>query len=878
MNSGPTTGTFIFLFTDIEGSTRLWETEPVRMADALARHDRLCQATVAAHGGRLVKMVGDGLHAVFDDPVAAVASVLDLQRGMAAIGAQFNLPFKMRCGLHAGTPQLRDGDYFGSAVNRAARIMSAGHGGQVLLSQAVVDLGRGRFPAGADVVHLGRVRLRDLSTPEELWQLVHVDLPRQFPPLRSLDLAPNNLPEQFTSFVGREHEVAKIKDALRASRALTLTGAGGCGKTRLSLEVAAEMLEWNPDGVWFVQLASLADSDLVPQTAATVLGLRERPGTSFTQVLADHVADKHLMLILDNAEHVLAACARLAGEMLRSCPHLTLLATSREPLRIAGEVSYRVPPLSMPDLKRDATPERVSRFESSRLFIERAQQSLPRFAVTSGNARALVSVCRRLDGMPLAIELAAARVRSMSVEELDEHLDRRFRLVTGGSRVAPRRQQTLRALIDWSYDLLDDAEKKLLCRASTFSGGLTLEAAEHVCSGQGIESWEVLDILTSLTDKSLVVAEEHERESRYRLLETVREYAREALRASDPGAHWHSRHLAYFLAMSQEGEPHLFGADQKVWLDRLETEHDNLRAALAWSTAGEDAAAGLRMAGSLWWFWNVRGYLREGRRWLSALLAAAPEREDDARAKALNGVGGMAFHQADYAAARAAYEDTLAIARRLDNRPRIAFALNNLAIVAHEVGDYSVAETLNEEALAIQRELGDPRGINISLHNLGTLAGQRGDYAAARTLYEESLAIRRSQGDRQAAAVSLNNLGVVAALQGDYASARSRHAESLRIRGELGDQWGVAESLEGLAIVELASSAAERAACMWGAAERVREEIGIPIQPRERPEYDRHVAAAREAIGNPAFETAWQEGRIMSLREAVDFSLGSSNA
>jgi len=448
MDSNSSVPDFVFVFTDIEGSTRLWDTQPQRMAEALARHDELCRTTVNGHGGRLVKMIGDGLHAVFEEPGAAIAAVLALQQGMAGIGADCGIPFKMRCGLHAGVSQMRDGDYFGTAVNRAARIMAAGHGGQILLSQAVVQLANGRLPAGTDLMHLGRVRLRDLSTPEDIWQLAHVDLRRNFPALRSLDLTPNNLPQKQTSFVGREKEIAQVKELLGTTRLLSFIGAGGCGKTRLSLQVAADLLETNPDGAWLVELAPLADPSLVPQRVAAVLGLREEPGKNLIQTLSEYLKPRQLILLLDNAEHLLDACAQLADAVLRQCPQVLLLVTSRERLGIAGELSYRVPSLTVPDATLDATPERLAPYESTRLFVERAQLIMPRFAVTQQNAPALASVCRRLDGIPLAIELAAARMRSMSVEELNQRLDQRFRLVTGGSRTAPRRQQTLRALIE----------------------------------------------------------------------------------------------------------------------------------------------------------------------------------------------------------------------------------------------------------------------------------------------------------------------------------------------------------------------------------------------------------------------------------------------
>ena len=871
-----TTPAVTFLFTDIEGSTRLWETEPARMADALARHDRLCHATVEAHGGRIVKMTGDGLYAVFDDPVNAVAATLELQRGMAAIGSECGVTFKMRCGLHVGVSEVRDGDYFGSAVNRAARIAGAAHGGQVLLSQAVVELGKGRFPDGTDAMHLGRVRLRDLSGSEDVWQLLHSDLPRMFPALRSLDSTPNNLPQQLTSFIGRENEIVEVKKLLGTTRLLTLTGSGGCGKTRLATHVAADLLDAYPDGVWLVELASLADPDLVPQTVIRVVGLKEEPGRSLAQTLSEHLKSRHLLLVLDNAEHLLSACAQLADAVLRQCPRIVILVTSREVLGMAGELTYRVPSLSVPDPKRDATPEHLSQYESVRLFIERARFQLPQFAVTQQNAPALVSVCYRLDGIPLALELAAARVRSMSVEEVNQRLDQRFLLLTSGSRTALPRQQTLRALIDWSYGLLNDAEKALLCRLSVFAGGWTLAAAENVCVGESVDDGATLDLLTSLVDKSLVLAVERNGATRYRLLETVRQYLSDRLRESGEDARRKERHLAYFLTLAEEAELQLIGSHQQTWLDRLETEHDNVRSALAWSnTSGGNAANGLQLAGFVWWFWLVRGYFGEGRGWLSALLTTVPSGEAlVARAKALTGAGALALQQGDYPAARALHGESLAIRRQLGDRRGIASSLGNLGNVFYDQGDYPTARALYEESLAIWRELGDQRGIARALNNLAGAAHDQGDYPAVLAMFEESLAIFRKLDDLGGIAMLLNNLGDLASSQSDYAGARALYIEGLTIRSELGDRWGIAETLNGLAYVAFGLASFGQATRMWGGAERLREEIGATLQPRDRLRYDRQVAAARAAMGDNAFDLTWQDGRAMTLEQAIRFALG----
>jgi predicted ATPase/class 3 adenylate cyclase len=793
------TAAVTFLFTDIEGSTRLWETEPVLMAAALIRHDRLCRDIVEAQRGHVVKMLGDGLHAAFDDPYAAVAAAFELQRGVAAIDADCGVAFRMRCGLHTGVVEVRDSDYFGSVVNRAARISAAAHGGQVLLSQALVDQVAGRFADGLDVIHLGRVRLRDLASPEAVWQLTHSELRREFPALRSLDSTPNNLPQQPSTFIGREKEIAEIKTLLAGTRLLTLVGSGGCGKTRLAVQVAADLLEDFPDGVWLVELAALTDPDLVPQAVATALGVREETGKALTQTVVEHLAARKPLVVLDNTEHLLSASARFVDAVLRRCPQVTLLVSSREGLGIAGESTYRVPSLSMPDPKRDTHAAGLSAFESVRLLVERIRSHAPRFEITAHNAAALASICHRLDGIPLAIELAAARVRTLSVDELNLRLDQRFRLLTGGSRTALPRQQTLRSLIDWSHDQLNLTERVLFTRLSVFAGGFTLQAAERICSGEGVDEGDVLDLLTSLVDKSLVMAESRDATMRYRLLETIRQYARERLLEGGGGPGLRDRHLDFFLSLARQAAPQLTGPDQRAWFERLETEYDNLRAALTWaSSVVGDPDAGLHLAGALWRYWYVRAHFSEGRSWLGTMLAGGAGGRSPARAHALSGMGSLAWLQSDLAAAKALHTESLDIFRELGDREGVARSLANLGNVAHGECDYAAARALLEESLVIRRELGDRARLADTLNNLGTLAYDRGDYVAARALYSECLAIRREFGDRWNIAIALNNLGGVADSEADYAGARPLYEESLAIFRELGDRWGIPSVLSNL--------------------------------------------------------------------------------
>src|SRR5262245_27401277 len=532
------------------------------MRAALARHDALLRRAMRGHGGHVVKPTGDGLHAAFARAPDALGAALAAQRALAAEPWGLPTPLRARLGLHTGAAEERDGDYFGPAVNRAARVMQAGHGGQVLLSAVTAGLVRGELPAGAGLRDLGEHRLKDLLEPEGLVQLLAPGLPEHFPAPRTLGTHPNNLPLQLTSFVGRARALAAVHDLLGRARLLTLTGAGGCGKTRLALQAAAEAVDAHPDGVWFVDLAPLADAALLPAAVLAALGLQETPGRPAMAALVEHLRLRGLLLVVDNCEHLVDACARLVDALLRACPRLAVLATSREMLSVPGEAAWRVPSLALPDAWAP-TPaaDDLARYEAIALFVERARLVQSDFVLAAANADAVRQVCGRLDGIPLALELAAARVRVLPVEQIAARLDDRFRLLTGGSRTALRRQQTLKALVDWSYDLLSGAERAVLRRLAVFSGGWALGAGEAVCAddpGAGpsdavadVDRAEVLDVLTALVDKSLVQAEPRAGEERYRLLETIRQYAEDKLLDAGEAAAVRARHRDWCLALAE---------------------------------------------------------------------------------------------------------------------------------------------------------------------------------------------------------------------------------------------------------------------------------------------------------------------------------------
>jgi non-specific serine/threonine protein kinase len=724
----------------------------------------------------------------------------------------------------------------------------------------------------------------------------------------------HNLPEPVTSFIGRAREMLEIERLLESTRVLTLTGAGGCGKTRLALRVATALLLAYSDGVRFVELSAVADARLVPQAAARALGVRERQGRTLTEALCDHLADARTLVLLDNAEHLLEACAALVGDIIRACPQVRVLVTSRERLDIAGEVTYRVPSFSVPSGKQLAPDELIAN-ESVRLFVDRAQLVRPHFRATEDNAATLASVCRRLDGIPLAIELAAPRLRAMSLEEMDARLDRCLSLLTSGSRSALPRHRTLRSLFDWSYDLLSASEQALLRRLSCFAGGATLEAAEQVCAGEGIEAKDILDLLTSLVDKSLVMADEAEGATRYALLETVRQYAGELERETETLGRWQARHFDFYFDVAERARLSTVTADHAKWLKILDAEHDNLRAALAWSgTAEANVSQGLRLGAALWRFWWMRGYCGEGGKALLALLAIAPESLDPpirlealtraalllayaadfptagtlfesalalaraigdqrALAQALNSFGAFQMAQGDYVAARRASEEVIEIWRALDDRRALGGALGNLAITLCQMGDLTVALGLHEQSLAIRRQFDDRWAIATELHNFSTTLRELGDLVAARKASEEALAIYRELGDVPLTAAALGRLGSILCDQGTYTAARRCLNEGVRLFAETGNRVGI-ENILGIIGYACMNEEPERAACLWGAAERLREELGASRSIVDAERYRKLEGAARAAMADDeAFDTAWRSGRAFGFQATVDYAL-----
>jgi predicted ATPase/class 3 adenylate cyclase len=876
------TGTITFLFTDIEGSSRLWERYPVDMGPALSGHDAILRDAIEGQGGYIFKTAGDAFYGAFETAEGAMLAAVTAQRALFRHAWHETGPLRVRMAIHTGVAEFRENDYFGPSMNRVARLLAAGHGGQVLLSFASEELVRDHLPEGVSLRDLGERRLKDLNRPERLFQLIVEGLPTEFPPLRSMEVVPNNLPVQLTSFVGREREMTEVKRLLGTTHLLTLTGTGGTGKTRLSLQVAADILETFSDGVWLVELATLADPDLLIETVMGVLGAREEPDHPLLMTLTNYLRTKNLLLIFDNCEHIIAAVAQLSDTLLRACPSLRILASSREAMGIAGETTWAVPSLSLPDMWRNQLTghelvEALSQYEAVRLFIDRALAVQPSFQITNENAPAVAQICWRLDGIPLAIELAAARVKVLTLDQIAARLDDSFRLLTGGSRTALPRQQTLRALIDWSYDLLSESEKKLMRRLSVFVRGRTLEAVEFVCSGDGVEDFDVLDLLTLLVDKSLVTREEEAGETRYYILESVWQYGRMKLEEAGELTALRNRHLDYFVQFSEQAKDKLFNAEQVVWLEKLEFERPNLRVALEWSLESQgNAQKGLRLAGALGRFWEVRTHFKQARGLYDEILAQ-PEAaaRTPARADALTGAGRLAWCQDDNPAAREYFHAALDLYREFNNDIMVGFVLAYLGFVERSEGETERARAHFNEISELAQKLNNPQLHAITNSGLGSLAVDDGNLQLARELKEGSLVLYRKFGDVYIISLLAWSLSRVLALLGEYEKARALLEECVASSRQIGNKWSFPYYLEGFGEIAIGEGKGERAAKLYGAAEVLRDKIGLPPPPPgDRLFYDKIVQEIRNALPEEAFKAAWDEGRAMKIEQSLAYALG----
>ena len=903
------TGTVTFLFTDIEDSTRLWQEQPEAMSVAHARHNEILSEAINANNGFIFRIVGDSFNAAFHNTVDALYTTLSVQRKLQTESWDEKARIKVRMGLHTGAAELgvegSNKSYDGYVTLASTqRVMSLAYGGQILISQTTHDLLQNDLPEDINLRDMGEHRLKGLRTPLRLYQVLAPDLPQAFPAIQSLDAFPNNLPNQLTSFIGREKEISEIKRLLQTARLVTLTGSGGTGKTRLSQEIGSHELKNFPHGIWLTELAPLTDPAQIIPAMAQVFGLQELPFNSLTNLIMDYLRDKTALLLLDNCEHLIQDCARLADDLLHQCTGIKILASSREALGIAGEVSYHVPSLGTT--------------ESTQLFVDRALAVNPGFKLTDGNASSIAQICFRLDGIPLAIELAAARVKLLSPEQIAARLDDRFRLLVGGSRTALPRQQTLRALIDWSYDLLSEEEKRILQFASVFVGGWTLEALEAVADDPN-----VLQNLEQLVNKSLVVTEERESEMRYFMLETIRQYAREKLFEAKQSSVVRDRHFFYFNELSETWWETFRSSNVLPILSRIDDEIENFRAALEWGLENHPEE-NVRLAANFCTTSTMLSVPAEG----VAIVIAAIE-----RVKALpSAAGGNADLYRKKLMARALFVQGM-VGLGVGNIPIVVEALQEAIAISRAIGDkqmlgnslgtYYIASTFinlpqaeeaAQEALKIfTEEVNDRFGLGMAYLNMARLSARRGDesekekyigklrefvrtmpnsfqvsmfllglgmderlqgnYDSARKIFEEGREAFRRIHSKYFVQVMKSELGHVERQKGNVTQARSIYRDTITGWQDLGNRAAIAHELECFGFLAIAEEEPQVAVKLFGAAEALRDKIQAPMTDYERIEYDQAVAQVRSMSTESEFNVLLAEGRSMTMEQAVEFAL-----
>lgn len=911
MTSHLPSGTVTFLFTDIQGSTRLWQDKPQAMAVAHARHNTILREAIQANHGYILEIVGDSYSAAFHNALDGLRAALAAQRALLSepwgeIGA-----LRVRMGMHTGTAQISDDGaetkYDGyTTLASTQRVMSSAYGGQVLLTQTTKDLLQNDLPEAVVLRDMGEHRLKDLA-PLRLYQLVAPDLPHEFPALKSLDAFPNNLPVQLTSFIGRETEIAEIRALLDTARLVTLTGSGGTGKTRLAQQVAAEVVHSFPQGIWMIELASLTDASQIIPAMAHVFGLQGQPFVPSAALVTDYLRDKHALLLLDNCEHLIQACARLADDLLHQCAGLVILASSREALGIAGEMVYQTPSLQAS--------------EATRLFVERARAVNPHFELTAANTAAVATVCSRLDGIPLAIELAAARIKMLSPEQIAVRLNDRFRLLVGGSRTAIPRQQTLRALIDWSYDLLSDQEKRLLQFASVFIGGWTLDALETVADDPN-----TLEHLEQLVSKSLVVTQERQTEMRYFMLETIRQYAREKLFDARAASTARDRHFIYFTDLSEWMWDTFRSPDSLPMMNRGADEIENFRAALEWGLDNH-VQENIRLAANFCVIAATQGILAEGIARADTALKhaqAAPSVEGDAhlrqqkliaRALFAQGMVGLGVSEMPkvievleqaialsretgdkqmlgyslemyYTAStflkvpdgeQAAQEGLEIFSREIDDRFGLGMAYLNMARIAISRGDERERDRYFAEVEKMSQEM--PGSFQVGMYFMGMGMGERerGNYDRAKEILERGLEIFARIGNSNFKLVVQSELGHLERQTGDLSRARSIYRETIKGWQDLGNRSAVANQLECFGFLDIAEEHPRRAAKLLGAAAALRERLKSTMTDFEQLEYDRSIAALRSRLADTEFNAHWAQGRTLTMEQAIELAFDSGS-
>ena len=916
MTSQPT-GTVTFLFTDIENSTPLWEKYPEAMKSALAKHDSILKEAVESNIGRVVKTTGDGIHAVFTTAINAIKASLDAQQVIQNSGvlktSEFSL--RIRMGIHTGEAELRDSDYYGGTLNRASRIMSIGHGGQILISDTTFQITQEHLSPEVTILDLGQHQLKGLSKPENIIQISLPGLQQKFPALRSQTYATNNLPTQLTTFIGREQELAEAKSRLESARLLTLIGPGGTGKTRLSIQLGTQLVSDFKDGVCLVELAPISDPSLIMQTVASAFGIGEVPGVPLEILMHDFLYGKHLLIILDNCEHLVEPSAKIVDKFLHVAPNIKIIASSREALGIRGETVYRVPSLSLPD-QAEVKKEPAMKFESVQLFVERASAANRKFQLTDENASFVAQICNRLDGIPLAIELAASRITVFSPEQIAKRLDDRFKLLTGGSRTALPRQQTLRALIDWSYDILSEDERALLRRLSVFAGGWTFEAAETICT-----NLDVFELLPQLVNKSLITVKDDSDEPRYFLLETIRQYARDKLLEAGEGEGTRNRHLAYYLEMTETARPQMLVKETElVWVDRLQTEYDNIRTAVEWGLSNDPFAAA-RIIFSLSYLMLVTSSAGEGHRWAEKALKEIDGSDKNKtkeerlhRARLLTSMGIMSFSMGDNESSRLEGMEAVQELKALGERWGLAIAMNFLVgaclltghideaikieeevlkiaeetndkyilgsalsavsrVEAFAKKDFAKAIEFHEKSSELLKEHGNHWSYGINLYGFGSLYSMLGQFAKAREKYGMAMETMKKLGSYRNVSMIKSDLAHILRREGKYNDALTAYRETIQEWQRIGHRAAIAHQLECMAFVAKALEKPEKALRLLGTAEALRQKIEIDMNAQEREEYEKEVVELKENMSEEEFTSLWAEGRSMAVEDAIELAI-----
>lgn len=908
------TGTVTFLFTDIEGSTTRWEQHPEMMQGAVAQHDALLKAVMGQYRGNVFKTVGDAFYVAFSSANDALSAVIAAQRALASeVWEEEITPFRVRMALHTGEAEQRGNDYFGRALNRVARILSAGHGGQILLSRATLGFVRDNLPQKVTIRDLGMHHLKDIQHPIQIFQLIHADLISDFPPLKTPILHPMNLPAQLTPCVGRKEEFAAINKLLLHPqiRLVTLTGPGGVGKTRLSLQVAANLTPFFPGGIWFVELAAIQDAEEIGPAFLQALGSPQTGKQAVLEQLKALLGDQTLVL-LDSVEQVNQA-GPFISKLLDACPNLKILTTSRLALELGKEYIYHVSPLAVPDLHQNLEPVVLLDYGAIALFVQQAQIAKPTFHLTRANCSMVVEICARLDGLPLAIELVATRIAMLSLPTMLKRLEHQIQFFAGREKHHST-QQTLQGIIEWSYHLLTGPERTLLSRLAIFRSGCTFEAIEAICTSLDKPDFDLLELLQSLTDKSLLGQLEGENgEPRFRVMYIIREYVLEQLRATKEWEELGKRHADYYLKLAEQIAPTLTGIEQKSSLATLEEEHKNLQSALVWYSGHGQIEMGLRMVEALGHFWLMHGYITEGRKWLEIFLTSeqaktasillrtravvmasrlasrqneydlAAQMAEQALAESLNSEdqrsislayavqAEVAFHRGEFERATAFLEKSLVIQRSLDDKRGCASLLNNLGNVALQQEKLDHAAKLLDESLLLFRQVGDSWAISTALTSLGEIERRRKNYKRAAILYEESLRLCRMLGNQEGIANALVSLGDLLRYQTDYTQAANLYKKSLAIFRELGDKVGITVCLQGLAEVAYEEKQLEQATRLFAQAEVTAYALGTTVLHYENATHHATIDHLRATLAE--FEGIWTAGQAMTLEQVTKATL-----